>query len=97
MNSFAWRQWTDRPEGRLDMLSNYAHEVFGDPETARRWLGSINLAVGRGDTPATACSTTHGFFEAMAELARLEQFRRREAAKRARLVGQVVLEASAAQ
>jgi hypothetical protein len=82
-----WRQLTDRPEGRLDTLRNYAQEVFSDPDAARRWLGSINLSIRRGEAPALACATTDGFFEAMAELARLERFRQREATKRARLVG----------
>jgi hypothetical protein len=85
MSYSMWRQLTDDPDGRLNTLRGYAQEVFHDEGAARRWLGSINLAVGRGDTPATACSTAHGFFEAMAELARLERFRQREASKRARL------------
>lgn len=82
MTYAAWRQLTDHAEARLETLRHFAQQVFDDADSARRWLGSSNVAVGRGETPVAACATVPGFLEAMAELARIEAFQRRETAKR---------------
>jgi len=82
MTYAAWRQLTDHAEARLETLRHFAQQVFDDADSARRWLGSSNVAVGRGETPVAACATVPGFLEAMAELARIEAFQRRETARR---------------
>lgn len=81
-----WTHLATDPSLRRRAIREYAGHVLGDDYTASRWLGRNHLSVRRGAcTIASACETAEGFFEAMAELARISDFERRERAKRDRL------------
>lgn len=81
-----WLHLASNPALRRRAIREYAGIVLGDDYTASRWLGRSHVAVRRGTCSiAAACETADGFFEAMAELARINDFERRERAKRERL------------
>jgi hypothetical protein len=80
-----WRGTAADSEARPRVLREYAEYVFDSAEQASRWLNRSNRAIARLDTPLEAARTIEGFFEAMAELARLDQFEQRETMKRAQL------------
>lgn len=68
---------------RLRVVREYAETVFGGEAYATKWLDRTNLRI-RGGTCSVneACDTPDGFYEAMAELARIERFEERETRKR---------------
>lgn len=79
-----WSHLATDPALRRRAIREYAGFVLGDD--ANRWLGRNHLSVRRGACSiASAAESPDGFFEAMAELARISEFERRERAKRARL------------
>lgn len=69
---------------RARALRVCAEKVFQDARMSERWLERQNSALSGHRAPVAACATAHGFFEAMAELARIESLEQREARKRAR-------------
>lgn len=79
-----WNHLASDPMLRRRAIREYSEYVLGDH--ASRWLGRSSFAVRRGTCSiASACESADGFFEAMAELARISEFERRERAKRERL------------
>ena len=82
-NGSEWKSLATDPQVRLRAIREYAATVLGDSATARKWLERTHHSVRRGScSVAVACETPEGFFEAMAELARINQFEKREALKR---------------
>jgi hypothetical protein len=82
-----WKALATDAELRLRAVREYAADVLGSDDLAARWLGRTHLAVRRGACPiAEACRTPDGFFEAMAELARISRFSEREGRKRAQMM-----------
>lgn len=84
MTTAEWSAVAATMEERLETLRMTAERVFGSPQLAERWLSRPNAAVSGGDAPALACVSAAGFFEGMADLAKIELFEQREALKRAR-------------
>lgn len=83
---FEWKALLADPAVRLRVIREYAADVLGSPWAATRWLGKPHLAVRAARcTVLEACDSPAGFYEAMAELARIGQFRQREAQKRQRM------------
>jgi hypothetical protein len=82
-----WKALATDAELRLRAVREYAGDVFGSDEAAARWLGRPHLSVRRGTCPIEeACRRPDGFFEAMAELARISRFSEREGRKRAQMM-----------
>lgn len=78
-----WKRLANDPQVRLRAIREYASTVLGDGRSASRWLERAHHSVRRGMcSVVAACETPEGFFEAMAELARIDQFETREALKR---------------
>lgn len=81
-----WKTLSTDPDVRMRAIRDYAANVLGSPAAATRWLQSVDPAVQGGRLMVIdACATPVGFYEAMAELARINQFAQREARKRARM------------
>jgi hypothetical protein len=79
-----WKSLATDPMLRLRAVREYADSVFGDETIAATWLSRAHRPICSGlIAVGAACQTAQGFFEAMAELARIDQFERREARKRA--------------
>lgn len=83
ITSADWKRLASDPQVRLRAIREYASSVLGDGRSAARWLERAHLSVRRGSCSiVSACESPEGFFEAMAELARIDQFETREALKR---------------
>lgn len=81
-----WKTLAVDAHVRLRAIREYAANVLGGDAAAEKWLQRNDLAVRGGTcTVLAACEGLVGFYEAMAELARIGQFRQREARKRASL------------
>ena len=64
------------PTARLQLVRDYATEVFGKELTAAAWLGQLSPEVlGGACIVATAVQTESGFRDAMQYLARLHHLR----------------------
>ena len=64
------------PTARLQLVRDYATQVFGKELTAAAWLGQLSPEVLDGVCiVSTACQTETGFREAMQYLARLDRVR----------------------
>lgn len=78
-----WEITAASAEERARALRGCAEKVFQNAQVSERWLRRQTSALPGHESPAAACATAHGFFEAMAELARIESLEQREARKRA--------------
>jgi hypothetical protein len=85
-----WQSISEDSPQRMHALRQYADFVFQSPEAAIRWLTTTNVAIGTGQTPAAACRTAQGFFEAMADLARIQAIRHRGWSKSAKTRAEVI-------
>jgi hypothetical protein len=85
-----WHAISEDSPQRMHALRQYADFVFQSPEAAIRWLTTTNVAIGTGQTPAAACRTAQGFFEAMADLARIQAIRQRGWSKSAKTRAEVI-------
>jgi hypothetical protein len=81
--SSEWKSLASDPMLRLRAVREYAQCVFGDETLAATWLSRAHRPICGGlIAVGAACQTAQGFFEAMAELARVEQFEKRDVNKR---------------
>jgi hypothetical protein len=81
-----WKSLATDPMLRLRAVREYAESVFGDESISATWLSRAHRPICGGlIAVGAACQTPQGFFEAMAELARIDQFERREARRRAHM------------
>jgi acyl-CoA reductase-like NAD-dependent aldehyde dehydrogenase len=79
-----WQRMSEDADQRAKALRDYANYVFKDEEASIRWLMSRNTSITTNETPVAACRTAQGFFEAMADLARIYSFEQRETLRRIR-------------
>ena len=84
-----WKALATDAQLRLRAIREYAADVFGEHEAAMRWLRRSHLSVRRATcTIEEASQSPDGFFEAMAELARISRFSQRENGKRQQMAPQ---------